>query len=147
MSRDRLQWPVLRIRNDLFGIQIQLWIFRVPDPCDSGSNPYYLCIFGNYKKTRIYQLSTMFYSISYYSPTVHIVYRIHRPKRRNKILIYLLCHFLLDPDQEKGPDPCESGSATLLKQFLDSRWNSCELFLGPCLLYREMRVFPLHCTV
>ena len=73
------------------------------------------------KKTRIYQLSTMFYSISYYSPTVHIVYRIHRPKRRNKILIYLLCHFLLDPDQEKGPDPCESRSATLLKQFLDSR--------------------------
>ena len=25
-------WPVLWIRNDLFRIRIQLWIFRVPDP-------------------------------------------------------------------------------------------------------------------
>ena len=37
--------PVLRIRNDLF--RIRLWIFRDPDPGKiSGSNPYYLVIFG-----------------------------------------------------------------------------------------------------
>ena len=34
-----VQNSVLWIRNDLFRIRVQLWIFQVPDSCGSGSNP------------------------------------------------------------------------------------------------------------
>ena len=40
----------LWIRNYLFLIRIQLWIFRVQDP--NPSQPDYLSIFGYYKKTK-----------------------------------------------------------------------------------------------
>ena len=90
-------------------------IHVIPDP--THIIYVYLEIIKKHESTNYLPCSTVFrITVLQYTQS-----RIHRPKRRNKILIYLLCHFLLDPDQEKGPDPCESRSATLLKQFLDSR--------------------------
>ena len=85
-SSSLLEWrasmllALLGIRNDLFRICIQCWIFWDPVPGkSSGSNPFYLSIFGNLKNTpliqtkrRIYQLSAILYfmlqSYSTHSP-------------------------------------------------------------------------------
>ena len=82
---------VLWIRNDIF--QIRLWIFRVPDPCRSGSNPRYLSIFGNCKQYHLKfnhkekPMNYLPFSISYYSPTVQV----QNSKRNNFLFI---CSFM-----------------------------------------------------
>ena len=90
---------VLRIRNDLFQIRIQLRIFWVPDPTHI-IEAYSEIIFKNLKFNQK-EKSTNYlpFSISYCSPIVqYIQCRIHRSKMRNNIFIYLFFHFLVDPD-------------------------------------------------
>ena len=93
---------MLRIRNDLFQIRIQLRIFWVPDPTHI-IEAYSEIIFKNLKFNQK-EKSTNYlpFSISYCSPIVqYIQCRIHRPKMRNNIFIYLFFHFLLDTDPEQ----------------------------------------------
>ena len=77
---------------------------KVPDPCGSGSNPYFLCLFGNCKQNHLKvnhkeeSINYLPFSISYYCSTVHNV----QNSQRNNFFIYLLFHILLDPDPGKS---------------------------------------------
>ena len=74
---------VLWIRNDLFRIRIQLWIFLVLDPDPSHINKYKKHLKFKQKEESINYLP---FSILYYSPTVNKVSN----SQRNNSFIYLL---------------------------------------------------------
>ena len=67
---------------------------KIPDPCGSGSNPYYLSLFENCKQNHLKfnhkeeSINYLPFYISYYSPTVHKV----QNSQRNYIFTYLLFH-------------------------------------------------------
>ena len=118
---------MLRIRNDLFRIRIQLSIFRVPDPDpgkSSGSmririQPILIKYFRNNNKHTLNSIKKknlnnyLPFSISYYSPTVQTVHN-------SQFYLYVLSVFA-DPDPDPGKS---SGSATLSKMY--SVLNFCK---------------------
>ena len=63
---------VLRIKNDLFRIQIQLWIFRVPDTDPTHIFPAYLKKKNSIKKKNLLTICHFLFHTTY-SPTVHTV--------------------------------------------------------------------------
>ena len=110
---------VLRIRNDLFQIRIQLRIFWVPDPTHI-IEAYSEIIFKNLKFNQK-EKSTNYlpFSISYYCTVLQNTQsRIHRTKIINLFLSALLFFAASGSGKkcrirEKVPDPCTSGFATL----------------------------------
>ena len=75
-------------RFEFSEFRTQAQLAQVPDPCGSGSNPYYSSIIGNQKEESINYLP---FSISQYSPTVLL----YSPEFSGlnfkiKVLIYLL---------------------------------------------------------
>ena len=102
---------MLWIRNDLFLIRIQLRFFRVPDP-DPDVDPAHF-IEANleiFEKHTLYSLKnktlpTICHFLLHTYGTTILQYtqsRIQRTKLKNEIpvFIYLLLHFLLDPELE-----------------------------------------------
>ena len=81
---------------------------------------YYLSIIGNKKNTLnsiIKNLPTICHFLFQSIVLQYTLSRIHRPKIKNKIFIYLLFKFLLDTDPEQFPDPWGSGCLA------GSRWT------------------------
>ena len=84
----------------------------------SGSNPFYLSIFGRIKRTSSIQSKRRIYQLQYHSIVLQYTQsRIQRLIIINNIFLYLFFHFCWirnnNPDPGKSSDPCESGSATL----------------------------------
>ena len=149
MSRDRLQWPVLRIRNDLFRIQIQLWIFRVPDPCDSGSNPYYLCIFGNYKKNT--NLPTIYHVLQYFVLQSYSTHSLEFTGLKGEIKFWFICSVIFcwirirkkvrihaNPDQQH----CLNNSL-ILDEIVVNYFSVLVYYIGRCVCF----LYTVQCTV
>ena len=81
---------MLRIRNDLFRIRIQLWIFRVPDPI---LFKHIWKLLKKHLKFNQKEESTNYLPFSSYNTVLQYTQsRIHRPKMRNKILF--TCFFI-----------------------------------------------------
>ncbi len=101
---------VLWVRNELF--RIQLRIFKSSGSSfGSGSHPYYLSIFGNYKKT---PTICHFLWLLHTAVIQYTLSRIHRPKIL-KLNFYLsaLSLFAGFGSGTIIPDPCGSGSTTV----------------------------------
>ena len=136
---------VLWIRNDLFRIRIQLWIFRVPDPDpgkSSGSNPCYLSIFGNCKQNHLKfnhkkNLSTICHFLFHTTVLQHTKSGIQREITFSFICFFIFCWIRIRNNNfESGsrqkfrihadtdPDPQHWFNNTVAKEN-----NSCLMFI------------------
>ena len=126
-----------RYRYVVVGVADPEWF--IPDPAlnfwSSGSNPYYLCIFGKYKKRL--KLNKFNYKES---TKYRYLTKFTGPKWKLKFLFICTFFFAGFGFGTIIPDPCGSGSATLF--FVITLFNSYKYIRDQLLLLAVLRTYP-----